>query len=235
MPDTYPLTWDEVGEREYETGVDHVVCYPLDQTTKKYSPGIAWNGITAINENPSGAEATALYADNIKYLELRSAEQFGLTLEAYMYPPEFATLDGTAEKEGLPGVRFGQQKRGTFGLSYRTKLGNDVDGDDHGYKLHLVYGCVVSPSGKNYTTINDSPEAITFSWEGTTTPVAVTGHKDLKPVSTIVIDSTKLSKAKLTALEAKLYGSAGTGGSDASAPELPLPADLITLLNAVTG
>lgn len=226
MPDTFALTWDQVGERDYETGVDRGVVYPFNGaktgTGTKYDNGFAWNGLTAVNENPSGAEATALYADNMKYLELRSAEQFGLTIEAYTYPDEFATLDGTAEPAKAAGVRLGQQKRGVFGFCYRTKVGNDVDGDDHGYKLHLVYGCVASPSGKNYTTINDSPEAITFSWEVTTTPVTVTGYK---PVATIVIDSTKADPTKLAALEAILYGTSGESGT---APSLPMPDDVIS-------
>lgn len=226
MPNvTYALSWDQVGERDYETGVDRGVVYPFNGTTKLYDSGYAWNGLTAVNENPSGAEATALYADNMKYLELRSAEQFGMTVEAYTYPDEFAILDGTAAP--VTGVYLGQQKRGLFGFSYRTKVGNDVDGDDAGYKLHLVYGCMASPSSKNYATINDSPEAITFSWEVTTTPVQVSGFK---PVCTIVIDTTKLDtagKTALAALEQILYG---TGGENATTPSLPLPATVLSTM-----
>lgn len=213
------LTWDQTGERLYETGVDHGVVYPYNSNTQAYDKGVAWNGLTAVNESPSGAEETALYADNQKYLGLRSAEEFGFTIEAYTYPDEFATLDGTAQL--TTGVLIGQQSRGTFGLSYRTRIGNDTELDAHGYKLHLVYGAVASPSEKNYQTINDSPEAITFSWECTTTPVEVAGFK---PTSTITIDSTKVDSSKLAALEAALYG-----GSSASA-RLPLPDEVKTML-----
>lgn len=213
------LTWDQTSERLYETGLDHGVVYPYNTATNLYDKGYAWNGLTAVNENPSGAEPTALYADNIKYLELRSAEEFGGTIEAYTYPDEFAVLDGTAE--AVAGVKLGQQSRGVFGLCYRTKLGNDTQLDAYGYKLHLVYGCVCSPSEKNYQTINDSPEAITFSWEFTTTPVNVAGFK---PTSTIVIDSTKVDATKLATLEGILYG------SSAAEARLPLPAEVITTL-----
>lgn len=219
------LVWDQVSEKLYETGVDQGVVYPYRSElpqgeTHHYGPGVAWNGLTAVNESPSGAEATALYADNMKYLELRSAEQFGFTIEAYMYPDEFAVLDGTAEvKKGNAGtgVFFGQQKRGLFGFSYRTKVGNDVDGEDYSEKIHLVYGCMASPSSKNYSTINDSPEAITFSWEIGTTPVKVNiPGASFKPLATIVIDKTKADATKYAALEAALYG---TDNADAYLPE----------------
>lgn len=195
------VLWDAIGEHLYETGVNHCVLYPYNTTTKMYTGGVAWNGITAITESPSGAEATPLYADNIKYLNLISAEEFGATVEAYTYPDEFAVLDGSAELSA--GVTVGQQNRGLFGLSYRTELGNDVDGNDYGYKLHLIYGAKASPSEKAYNTINDSPEAITFSWELNTTPVDVPGFK---PTSVLTIDSTKVDEIKLGQLEDLLYG-----------------------------
>jgi hypothetical protein len=197
-----PLTWDQVGDRVFETGVDRGVLYIPDETGV-YDEGVAWNGLTTVTESPSGAEASAQYADNIKYLNLISAEEFGATVEAYTYPDEFAQCDGTAVPS--PGVAVGQQGRKMFGLCYRTRVGNDVDGTDHGYKLHLLYGCQAAPSEKAYATINDSPEAITFSWEVTTTPVPVT---DYKPTSLIVVDSTVVSPADLTALEDLLYGKA---------------------------
>lgn len=211
-----PLTWDEVGERFYETGVDHGVLY-IPDAAGVYNAGYAWNGLTTVTETPSGAEATPLYADNIKYLNLVSAEEFGATIEAYTYPEEFAQCDGTAVPE--PGVAVGQQSRKMFGLSFRTRVGNDVDGAAHGYKLHLVYGCLAAPSEKAYSTINDSPEAIAFSWEVTTTPVSVTG---LDPTSLIVIDSRTVDPADLAALEALLYG-------DTLAAALPLPDAVIAL------
>jgi hypothetical protein len=214
------LIWDNTAERLYETGVDHGVLYPRDNDGG-YNKGVVWNGLTAVTESPSGAEATPLYADNIKYLNLMSAEEFGATIEAYMYPDEFAELDGTAEI--ATGVRIGQQTRGTFGLSYRTTLGNDVLGTGYGYKLHIIYGATASPSEKGYTTINDSPEAITFSWEVTTTPVNVTGHK---PTANVVIDSTKVEKSKLEALEAILYG------TDEVEARLPLPDEIVSILAA---
>ena len=210
------LTWDNTGERLYETGVDRGVLYIPNAGI--YDSGYAWNGLTAVTESPSGAEATALYADNIKYLNLYSAEEFGATIEAYMYPDEFAPLDGLAVPAN--GVMVGQQNRGTFGLCYRTKIGNDTDGQDHGYKLHLVYGLTASPSEKAYNTINESPEAITFSWELTSVPVAVTG---LKPTSVVTIDSTDVSPSDLTTLENILYG---TVGAD---PRLPLPDEVIAI------
>lgn len=212
------LVWDETGKRVYETGVDHGVLYPISEAGV-YDLGVAWNGLTAVTEAPSGAEPTPLYADNIKYLTLMSAEEFGGTIEAYTYPDEFAQCDGTAELTG--GVAIGQQPRKTFGLCYRTIVGNDVKNNDYGYKLHLVYGALAAPSEKNFATVNDSPEAITFSWEFSTTPVNVTGHK---PTSCITIDSTKCDAGKLAALEAILYGSEDTE------PRLPLPDEIKTLM-----
>lgn len=196
------LIWDAVGERTYETGVDHGVLYPA--VNGAYPKGVAWNGLTAVTESPSGAEDTALYADNIKYLNLKSAEEFGASIECYTYPDEWMACDGSAELAA--GVVLGQQKRQNFGLSYRTKKGNDVDGEDFGYKLHLVYGCSATPSERAYNTVNDSPEAITFSYEISTTPVTLEGFK---PVSCITIDSTKVDKTKLAQLEQILYGTAG--------------------------
>lgn len=217
------LTWDDTGKRLYETGVKNGVLYPI-QTDGTYSKGVAWNGLTAVTESPSGAEATALYADDIKYLNLISNEEFGATVEAYTYPDEFAECDGSAAL--VTGVMIGQQKRKTFGLCYRTSIGNDVDGSDHGYKLHLIYGCLAAPSEKAYATINDSPEAITFSWEISTTPVNV---DNFKPTSQITIDSTKVNEAKLSALEDILYGK--DGESDVGkGPRLPLPNEVATLM-----
>lgn len=214
------ITWDATGERLFETGVDHGVLYPIS-SSGTYDNGVAWNGLSAITESPSGAEATAIWADNIKYVNLLSAEEFGATVEAYTYPDEFAICDGTAEL--VDGVIVGQQARKVFGLCYRTKIGNDVDGNDHGYKLHIIYGAQASPSEKAYSTINDSPEAISFSWELTTTPVNVTG---MNATSYLVIDSTKCDAAKLTALEKILYGSAEPD----TAPRLPLPDEIKTLM-----
>lgn len=219
------LTWDKTGERYYETGVKQGVLYPI-QTGGVYSKGVAWNGLTAVTESPSGAEATALYADDIKYLNLMSTEEFGCTIEAYTYPEEFAACDGSASL--ATGVMIGQQKRQTFGLCYKTTLGNDVDGNDYGYKLHLVYGCLAAPSEKAYNTINDSPDAVTFSWEVSTTPVSVDGFK---PTAQITIDSTKVEKKKLTALENILYGTDGASDSDTGVgPRLPLPNDVANLM-----
>ena len=214
------IVWDKTGERFYETGVDHAVLYPID-AEGLYNGGVAWNGITAINESPSGAEPNNLYADNIKYLVLVGAEDFGLTIEAYTYPDEWEQCDGSAEI--APGVLAGQQNRKIFGLSYRTKLGNDVDGQDHGYKLHLVYGGLASPSERGYQTVNDSPEPINPSWEVTTTPVDVPGFK---PTARLIITSTKADPAKLAALETILYG------SEEAEPRLPLPEEVIELLKA---
>lgn len=214
------ITWDATGERLFETGVDHGVLYPIS-SSGTYDNGVAWNGLSAITESPSGAEATAVWADNIKYVNLLSAEEFGATVEAYTYPDEFAICDGTAEL--VDGVIVGQQARKVFGLCYRTKIGNDVDGNDHGYKLHIIYGAQASPSEKAYSTINDSPEAISFSWELTTTPVNVTG---MNATSYLVIDSTKCDAEKLAALEKILYGSAEPD----TAPRLPLPDEIKTLM-----
>ena len=216
------LIWDKTGERYYETGVKNGVLYI--PTEGVYSKGVAWNGLTAVTESPSGAEATALYADDMKYLSLYSAEEFGATIEAYTYPDEFAQCDGSAEL--TKGVSIGQQARKTFGLCYRTTIGNDTDGNDYGYKLHMIYGCMASPSEKAYATINDSPEAITFSWEVTTTPVSVAGFK---PTASITIDSTKADPTKLAALEDILYGKDGEPGSEA---RLPLPDEIKTLMSA---
>lgn len=213
------LVWDETGKRYYETGVKNGVLYI--PTAGVYSKGVAWNGLTAVTESPSGAESTPLYADDIKYLNLISAEEFGATIEAYTYPDEFAACDGSAEL--ATGVTIGQQNRKTFGLCYKTTIGNDVDGNDYGYKLHIIYGCVATPSEKAYASINDSPEAITFSWEVTTTPVSVNGFK---PTASLVIDSTKAEAGKLTALEAILYG------GEATEPRLPLPDEIATLMTA---
>lgn len=215
------LEWDATGEKLFETGVDRGVLYPINESGK-YTPGVAWNGLTGVSESPSGAEATKLYADNIKYLNLYSAEEFGATIEAYTYPDEFEACDGSATI--ATGVTIGQQSRKVFGLCYRTLVGNDVDGNEHGYKLHLVYGCQASPSEKSYQTVNDSPEAITFSWTVTTTPVNVTGYK---PTATLIVDSTKLKteaeKKALADLEAILYGSAEKD------PELPTPDEVAAL------
>lgn len=213
------LTWDQTGERFYETGVKNGVLYVYDSTTKKYGTGVAWNGLTAVTESPSGAEATPLYADDIKYLNLLSNEEFGATIEAYTYPDEFMACDGSAAI--ATGVYIGQQARKTFGLCYKTTVGNDVDGNDLGYKLHLIYGCLAAPSEKAYATINDSPEAITFSWEVTTTPVEIEGYK---PTACITIDSRKVDATKLAALEAKLFGDTDTEAT------LPTPAEIVTLM-----
>lgn len=211
------LVWDQTGERIYETGVKNGVLYVFDQGA--YTKGVAWNGLTAVTESPSGAEASPLYADDIKYLNLMSNEEFGATIEAYIYPDEFAQCDGSAAL--AEGVMIGQQKRKQFGLCYRTTVGNDTDGNDYGYKIHIIYGALAAPSEKGYATINDSPEAITFSWEVTTTPVAVEGFK---PTACVTIDSTKCDKAKLAALEAKLYG------TESEEATLPLPDEIATMM-----
>ena len=213
------LVWDKTGDRLYETGVSKGVLYPI-QSDGTYSKGVAWNGLSSVTESPSGAEANPIYADDMKYLNLLSAEEFSATIEAYTYPDEFAECDGSADI--ATGVSIGQQKRKIFGLCYRTVLGNDVDSNDHGYKLHLIYGCMAAPTEKAYTSINDSPEAITFSWEISTTPVNVTGFK---PTASITIDSTKAKKEKLTALEAILYG------AESKEARLPLPDEIATLMS----
>ena len=221
------LVWDKTGEHYYETGVKNGVLYPMS-ASGTYPKGVAWNGLTAITESPSGAEATALYADDIKYLNLMSNEEFGATVEAYTYPDEFAECDGSASL--TEGVYIGQQARKAFGLCYRTTLGNDAKGNDYGYKLHIIYGAMDSPSEKAYSTINDSPDAITFSWELTTTPVAVA---NFKPTASLTIDSTKVDSQKLATLEEILYGKDGTGedhSTGAVDPRLPLPDEIATLM-----
>ena len=215
------IVWDQSGTRTYETGVRNGVLYPI-QKGGLYSLGVAWNGLTTVTESPSGAESNPSYADDIKYLNLLSAEEFGATIEAYTYPKEFEECDGSAEL--TKGVVIGQQKHKTFGLCYKTILGNDVDGEDHGYKLHLVYGCLAAPSEKGYQTVNDSPEAISFSWEVTTTPVSVAGFK---PTALITIDSTCADATKLAALEDILYGTDEPGAE----PRLPLPDEVKTLMS----
>lgn len=210
------LVWDQIGERYYETGVDKGVLYIPNNGI--YDMGYAWNGLTTVTESPSGADATPLYADNIKYLNLISVEEFGGTIEAYTYPDAFAQCDGTVTTS--PGVSIGQQSRKTFGLSYRTRLGNDSSGTDNGYKLHLVYGAIAAPSEKAYATINDAPEAISFSWTFTTTAINVTGRK---PTSLITIDSTKVLAGNLSALESTLYGTSLVD------PRLPLPDEVIAM------
>lgn len=215
------LVWDQPGKHLYETGVDHGVLYPI-QTGGVYSKGVAWNGLTAVTESPSGADVNDIYADNMKYLGLVGAEKFGATVEAYTYPDEFAECDGSVEL--VKGATIGQQNRKVFGMVYRTVIGNDVDGNEHGYKLHLIYGATAAPSEKAYNTINEDPEAITFSWELSTTPVNVTGHK---PTASLTIDSTKADPTKLAELEKILFGDTETE----TEPRLPLPDEIAQLLN----
>lgn len=217
------LEWDKTGERLYETGTDRGVLYVASNGT--YPTGVAWNGLTGVDENPSGAEANAQYADNIKYLELRSAEDFGATVTAYTYPDEFEQCDGSAEP--TEGMYIGQQARKMFGMSYRTKIGNDVDGDEHGYYIHLIYGATASPSQRSYKTVNDSPEPIEFSWEVTTTPVNITGYK---PVAHIRINSTKADPENLAVLESVLYGANAEGSAEGRTASLPLPDAVKTIL-----
>lgn len=215
------IVWDQISEKLYETGSDRAVLYLPDQNNE-YSTGFGWNGLTGVDESPSGAEATSLWADNSKYINLYSAEEFGMTIKAYTYPDEFEECDGSAAL--TDGVFAGQQTRKPFGFTYRTLVGNDVQGTDFGYKIHLVYGCTASPSAKSRATVNDSPSAVEFSWEVKTTPVPVTG---LKPTSHLVIDITKLTnaaKAKVAAFEDILYGTDGVEGTD---PRLPLPAEVL--------
>ena len=216
------LVWDQTGDREYETGVKNGVLYPQGEGGT-YPKGVAWNGLISVTESPSGAEATALYADDIKYLNLMSNEEFGATIEAYMSPEEFDQCDGTASL--ATGVSIGQQKRKTFGMAYKTTIGNDVDGNDHGYKIHLIYGALAAPSEKAYSSINDSPEAMTLSWEVSTTPVTGDGFK---PTATVVIDSTKADPTKLAALEAVLFGSA------AKEARLPLPDEIVSIIGTTS-
>lgn len=221
------IIWDAEGQRTYETGVDHGVLYLTPDTgdAKAYSQAYAWNGLTAVNEAPSGAEPTPLYADNIKYLNLVSAEEFGATVEAYTYPPEFAVCDGSYVLG--KGISFGQQSRKSFGLAYRTKVGNDIQRQDYGYKLHLIYGATAAPSEKAYATINDSPEAITFSWTLSTTPVSISDDSlNLSPTATITIDSTQMPKAFMDSIETILYGTETESG------RLPLPKELVELYNS---
>ena len=213
------ITWDKSGERYYETGVKRGVLYVMDKGA--YGNGVAWNGLTAVTESPSGAEASPMYADDIKYLNLYSAEEFAATVEAYAYPDEFAECDGSAEL--APGVTIGQQKRKAFGMCYTTVLGNDTDGNDYGYKIHIIYGANAAPSEKAYATINDSPEAITFSWELSTTPVEVAGHK---PTASLTIDSTKTTPEKMKAIEDILYG------TETQEPRLPLPSEIAEVLKS---
>lgn len=212
------LVWDESGKRLYETGVEKGVLY-VQGASGTYENGVAWNGLTAVTESPSGAEPTALYADDIKYLELFSAEEFGATIEAYTYPEEFEACDGSASLG--EGVSIGQQDRKAFGLCYRTIVGNDVKGNEHGYKLHLIYGAKAKPSEKAYATVNDSPEAVTFSWEVSTTPVNVAGFK---PTASVTIDSTKIESGKLKAIEDKLYG------TESQEPTLLMPDEIKQML-----
>ena len=230
------LVWDNTGERLYETGVSKGVLYPI-QPGGVYTKGVAWNGLSAVTESPSGAEATGLYADNIKYLNLISAEEFGGTIEAYMAPDEFAECDGSVEV--APGVYAGQQSRKMFGLAYTTIIGNDVDSNDHGYEIHLVYGCMASPSEKGYESVNDSPAALTLSWDFTTTPVNITSVvgevTKLKPTATLVLKSTKVDAKKMAAVEEILYGKDPTGAdtNDGVEPRLPLPDEIVSIMKAV--
>ena len=212
------LTWDAVGTRSYETGVDHGALYVYDKTQNKYGKGVAWSGLTAVTESPSGAEATPLYADNIKYLNLRSAEELSATIEAYGYPDEFSKCDGSAEP--APGVQVGQQERAVFALVYRTKKGTDTD-PENGYKIHAIYGATASPSERAYTTVNDSPEAITFSWEVNTTPVP---DKNMKPTSIVIIDSTRVSTENMKKVTDALYG------TDEAEPKLLMPNEIVDLV-----
>ena len=218
------LVWDKAGEHFYETGVSHGVLYPMSDTQGKYDKGVAWNGLSSVTESPSGAEVSAIYADNIKYLNLMSAEEFEGTIEAYTYPDEFKACDGSVDLE--TGLTIGQQKRKPFAFSYQTKIGNDLD-PEVGYKIHIIYGALAQPSERSYETINDSPDAITFSWEISTTPVAVTGAK---PTAHLEIDSTKVAPEKLAKVEAALYGSEGEG--IAGEPKLLMPDEIVALLKA---
>lgn len=226
------LVWDQVGEKTYETGTKQGVLYP-QASNGTYPEGVAWNGLTSVSESPDGGDANDIYADDIKYLVLRGVENFGGTIEAYTYPDEFAECDGSAQL--MAGVTIGQQPRKTFGFSYVTTIGNDTELDNHGYKIHLLYGCSASPSERTYETINDSPEPINFSWEFTTVPVPVTGHK---ATSCLIIDSTKFpagaggaKNERLQALEDVLYGTNGEGSSAGTTPRMPLPAEVVQILS----
>lgn len=222
---TFALNWDAEGERMFETGVDHGVLYVWDSTQNKYGDGVVWNGLTGVTNSPEGAEPTDLWADNIKYATLRSAETFGATIEAYMFPPEFAECDGSSKYAN--GVYIGQQSRKPFGFCYRTKVGSDTDTDASKYKIHVIYNATASPSERSYETINDSPDAITMSWEIKSTPVNVSGHK---PTSEIVFNSWEMDSGKLAILESTLYGTAASGGSAGTAASLPAPDTLLALL-----
>ena len=226
----FNIEWDQVSERLFETGTDRGVLYPFNKISKAYDNGVAWNGLTGVTETPSGAEPTALYADNIKYLTLMSNEDMGGTITAYMYPDEWKACDGSADLED--GITIGQQPRATFGLCYRTRIGNDTEGDSYGYKLHLIYGCLASASERAYSTVNDSPEAIEFSWEFTCTPVDVAGFK---PTAIVTIDSTKVDAEKLKSFEEILYGKAATSeeAHDGVLPKLPLPAEVLAHFKTV--
>lgn len=226
------IVWDKTGERFYETGVDRGVLYPLNSVSNEYTPGVPWNGLSSVSESPSGAEASAIYADNIKYLSLMSAEEFGATIEAYTYPHEWGECDGSAQL--VEGVMIGQQSRKTFGLCYRTLLGNDIEGNDYGYKLHLIYGALASPSERAYSSVNDSPEPVALSWEITTTPVSVSGFK---PTAQLTIDSTKADPTCLAKLEGILYGKDPTEpeGLDGVDPRLPLPDEVKTIMTKAAG
>lgn len=224
MADTFNISWDQTGEKLYETGTDRGVLY-VQNSSGAYPEGVAWNGLTGVDESPSGAEVTKLWADNINYLNLTSAEEFSATITAYMYPDEFAQCDGSQEPTG--GMKIGQQDRKHFGFCYRTLIGNDTEGNAHGYKIHCVYGCVAKPSSKSYKTVNDSPEAIELSWEVSTTPVPVTGFK---PTATVELDSTVLSENALKAVEAVLYGTPASGSTEAVPGRLPLPDELKTII-----
>ena len=219
MPESKKIQWDKVGEHFYETGVDHGILYPMNVNGQTYDKGVAWNGLTAVTESPEGAEVSAIYADNIKYLNLMSAEDFKATIEAYTYPEEFEQCDGSAAL--VKGLNVGQQTRKTFAFCYTTSLGNDTQGQDYGYKIHIIYGCKAKPSEKSYSTINDSPEAVTFSWDVSTVPVPVEGKN---PTATVVIDSTRLEKGKLKLIEDKLYG------TESAEPTLPLPNEIKALM-----
>lgn len=225
----FNIEWDKVSERLFETGTDRGVLYPFNKANKSYDNGVAWNGLTGVTETPSGAEPTALYADNIKYLTLMSNEDLGGTITAYMYPDEWKACDGSADLD--EGITIGQQPRATFGLCYRTRIGNDTEGDSYGYKLHLIYGCLASASERAYGTVNDSPEAMEFSWEYTCTPVDV---PNFKPTAIVTIDSTKVDSTKLASFEEILYGKASTttGGNDGVKPKLPLPAEVLAHFSA---